>query len=370
MEMIRPAYGDPSVETQKVKMMFSPRELILPKFKTPITPRENLHRAAERKNPLWAPNTATDMVTIEMYNIYDEGPEGYQLGPNLASKEERYLYHDAFGNSWTYDRNAGGSCMTIGTRVCDDILEWENQIKFPDLHEYNIEDRAKRYVANEYDPTKAINLDLYHGPFQALSDLLGGFAEALEAMFVEPEACRAFYDRFADWMIWLMDKLFALYPADMVTIHDDWGTERDTFFSPKMLEELLYEPTKKMIDFAHSKGVIYQFHNCGANKRFLPYFADIGAEFFQLQRRVNDLPAYKKEWGNKIGYYAGVEGFAPGKKFSHDEIVNLVRASVDTFAPGGGWLAAIFGSDPEAMWDLSSELYCYSSEFYAKENSK
>jgi hypothetical protein len=59
---------------------------------------------------------------------------------------------------------------------------------------------------------------------------MGGYTDAMLAMAVEPEAVKAYFDRYADFMIELTDILCALYPADMITYHDDWGTERDTFF--------------------------------------------------------------------------------------------------------------------------------------------
>ena len=112
-----------------------------------------------------------------MCHLAAHGPAGMQLGPDLGAKEARYTYKDAFGNQWTWDKNAGGACMTPGTRVCDDILKWEEQIHFPDYHEFDLAESAAEFMAKRYDPSRVLHIDIYHGPFQALSDLLGGFAE-------------------------------------------------------------------------------------------------------------------------------------------------------------------------------------------------
>jgi uroporphyrinogen-III decarboxylase len=151
----------------------------------------------------------------------------------------------------------------------------------------------------------------------------------------------------------------------MFTVHDDWGTERDAFFSPEMMEELLFEPTKRIIDHVHSLGKLYQFHCCGKVDKFLPAFCALGPDFMQLQRRVNDIPAYKAQYGAQLGFHTGVEGLAPGKRYEEEELRSLIRQSVELFAPGGGFLPAVYGLSPEALWNACAELYCYGREYYA-----
>ncbi len=364
MKLERPAFGA-DVPTKKANMVFGPKNVAIPVFDTPVTPKENFYRAMRRDRPLWVPFPAADVQELHMSHLAAHGPEGLQLGPVLSSSADRYSYKDSFGNSWTFDKNAGGACMTPGTRVCDDILKWEEQIPFPDFHEFDIRETAAEFMRSRYDPSLALHIDIYHGPFQSLSDLLGGFAEALEAMFVEPEASRAFFDRFVDWMIWWIDTLSELYPVDMFTVHDDWGTEKDAFFSPAMMEELLYEPTKRLIDHVHGLGKLYQFHCCGRVDKFMEAFCALGPDLMQLQRRVNDTPKYKALYGGRLGFNTGLEGLEPGKAYGKEELAALVRANVDLFAPGGGFLPAIRGGSPETVWNIYSELYCYSREFYA-----
>ena len=359
----RPPFGA-AVETIPALNPFVKTDHRLPKFDLPITPKENFYRAARRDHPRWVPFPAADLQEKHMCHLANHGPEGLQLGPVLSAKVPRYEYMDSFGNHWTFDRNAGGACMTPGTRVCDDILQWERQVHFPDYHEFDLSDTAAAFMKTDYDPDKPLHIDIYHGPFQSLSDLLGGFAEALEAMFVEPEASRAFFDRFADWMIWWIDTLSALYPVDMFTVHDDWGTEKDAFFSPDMMEQLLFEPTKRIIDHVHGLGKLYQFHCCGRVDKFLDAFCALGPDFMQLQRRVNDTPEYKRRCGAHLGFNTGIEGMEPGKAYPKDELTKLIRASVDIFAPGGGFLPALRAPSPETLWDAYAEIYCYSREMY------
>ena len=360
MRYERPAFGS-EMETIPALSPFGGGGNRLPKFDRPITPKENFYRAARRDHPLWVPFPTADMQELHMCHLAEHGPEGYQLGPDLGAKAARYTYLDAFGNHWTWDRNAGGACMTPGTRVCEDILDWEEKIHFPDYHEWDLAESAGHFLKERYDPERLLHIDIYHGPFQALSDLLGGFAEALEAMFVEPEASRAFFDRFADWMIWWIDTLSELYPVDMFTVHDDWGTEKDAFFSPEMMRELLFEPTKRIIDHVHGLGKLYQFHCCGRVNKFLDDFCELGADFMQLQRRVNDTPNYKALYGDRLGFNTALEGDPAA------DLIGSVRNTIDLFAAGGGFSLMVRPASPETLWNMYSEFYCYSREFYDRE---
>ncbi len=362
MTFERPAFG--TGKTKRALFPFGGPEVFLPAFELPISVKENFYRAARRDSPCWVPFPPADIQELHMCHLAAHGPAGMQLGPDLSAKETRYTYFDAFGNNWTWDLNAGGDCMTPGTRVCDDVLKWEAQVHFPDYHEFDIAETAADFMKNRRDPDRVLHIDIFHGPFQALADLLGGFAEALEAMFVEPEASRAFFDRFADWMIWWIDTLSALYPVDMFTVHDDWGTEKDAFFSPAMMEELLFEPTKRIIDHVHSLGKLYQFHCCGKVDKFLPAFCELGADFMQLQRRVNDTPAYKALYGDRLGFNTELEGLVTGKEYSLEEVAEIVRRSVGLFASGGGFLPLVRSASPERYWTIAAELFCSSRELY------
>ena len=115
MRYTRPAFGA-DVPTIPALNAFFPNTDRLPKFDLPITPKENFYRAARRDKPRWVPFPAADLQEKHMCHLANHGPEGLQLGPVLSAKEARYEYMDSFGNHWTWDKNAGGACMTPGWR--------------------------------------------------------------------------------------------------------------------------------------------------------------------------------------------------------------------------------------------------------------
>ena len=370
MKYPRPEFGDPSVKTQTVTVPYSGEQLEAPVFDTPITPKENFKLAAARNSPLWVPNALTDIQGLVTQAVAGHDVRGMQIHNDMARKAtEDYLFYDWFGASWTWVCSAGGAMLTPGTIVLEDITEWEKKLEWPDLSEWGFEEKAAQYMKDTYNPSKIMQYDLGRGCTERLVSIMGGYTEAMTALAVEPEAISDFFNRYMDFMISVFDKMNSLYPLDMVTLHDDWGTERDTFFSEKMMEELVFEPTKRFVDHVKSKGVIFEMHSCGNITRFAPYMIELGADLLQIQRRAVDVPMLKKQYGDKIGFNGMIEGIVPGASCTEEEIVAAVRSSVDTYAAGGGFYTGIPFRDPKDIWTSLSELYAYSREYYDAERA-
>jgi hypothetical protein len=45
----------------------------------------------------------------------------------------------------------------------------------------------------------------------------------------------------------------------------------------------------------------------------------------------------------------------------------MVRNTVELYAKGGGFYASIHSQDPKQLWELITELYAYSREYYDRE---
>ncbi len=361
MSYLRPDYLDPGIKTEKTRDLFGNVLPEIPKFTKPITPIENFRRVAARQAPLWVPNSLSDFHNL----LFQDLAVGEQIGPDLSLKATQdYDFYDWFGVPLRWCVSAGGATNKPGTHLLDDINKWEKTIKFPDLKAWDWQTKADAFMKNEYKTDKAVQIDLHNGLIQRLIAVLGGYTEGMFALSLEPEAVKDFFERLAIHMMELVDLLCSLYPVSLMTIHDDWGTEKDTFFSPKMMEELVFEPTKRIIDHIKSKGISFMLHSCGNITRFIPYMIDMNVDFLQIQRRAVDIPLMKIKYGDKIGFNTGIEGYVPGKVYSRNEIIHMVRKTVDIYGQGGGFYVNIFEREPETLWSIVSELFLYSREHY------
>ena len=372
MEYPRPAYLEPGVKTTTNKTAFGAVPIVAPLFDAPISARENFVRAARRENPLWAPVSYSDIQSLLINELADEKPAvggslGVQLGPRFTEMPDYdYIFHDAHGNSWSWVAQAGGAMLTPGTKVLEDICDWEKVLKLANVGDWSFRETAERFMKNKYDPDKVMHINIHQGLTEMLVAFIGGYEQGMVAMAVEPEACRDFFAAYAQYMIDFFDFLSTLYPIDFITYHDDWGTEKDTFFSERMMEELVYEPTKKIVDHIKGKGKIFELHTCGKIERFLPYMCDLGIDLLQIQRRANDMPKLKQEYGHRIGFNAPIEGIdrAAGADCTDSKLVELIQKTVQIYGKGGGLYPWLFETDPEKVWLVASELYCCSREYY------
>ncbi len=368
MKYERPVFQAPGVPTARKKLLFSSAEVDYPIFDYPVTPRENFKLAAARKTPYWMPNSITDDQLIMPQELVTGDVRGMQSSADFGRvATENYTFYDWFNTNWTWVCSAGGPMLTPGTCLCEDITQWEKDVVFPDLNEWDFQTHAEYFIKNVYDPKKLLHISVGQGATERFISIVGGYTEGMIALAVEPDAVRDFLNRFVDFTIEYFDLICSLYPVDMITYHDDWGTERDTFFGEKMMEEIVFEPTKRFFDYVKSKDVIIEFHCCGNNTRFMPYMIDLGVDFLQIQRRAMDIPELKKKFGDKIGFNIGIEGAEIGVSYSKEDYIKMIRNTVDTYGKGGGAYMNIFDPNPENVWNVVSELYAYSREFYDKE---
>ena len=354
MKYIRPAYGDPNIKTCFKKSPFRAGGYEVPIVNDrPIPIRENFRLAAQCQKPLWVPNSNTDFNFAMLYMV-NGMPEA-----DWTAKE-RYYFKDWFGVDWMFVPEAGGPMLKPNTQFLDDITEWKEKVIFPNLDDYDFEGYCKRWWET-CDPEKVTHINIGQGCTERLVALRGGYTDAMCDMALEPEAVRDFLDAFADWECRIIDKVCQYLPVDYMTYHDDWGTERDTFFSGVMMEDMVFEPTKKIFDHIHEKGAIVQLHSCGKIERFLPYMVEMGVNTLQIQARANDFKAYKEKYGDKLALEVMI---MPDPSWGKEQVISKIHEVVDTYGEGGGLVSSFAGGDPEILWDGTMELYYYSREKY------
>ena len=348
-------YKDPRAAVEHVGTSIRPMDI--PVFDRPIPLRDNFKRVLNHEDPVWVPNALNDF--------------NYVLGGDLSGLSdlrfdftERCDWTDLFGCVWEWVPIDGGSMLKPNQKpVVEDITEWEKSVVWPDLSEDRIKACCEAVLARPYHyPDKMNYYDFGQGCTERLVAILGGYTEAMVAMAEEPEACRDFMCELSRFHCEMFDKISKYFPTDMIMYHDDWGTERDSFFSERMMDEIVYEPSEIFFREVKESGVAIDFHSCGKVERFLPHFVSLGADFLQLQPRCNDLAAYKEKYGDKIGFDVYL------LPITTEIITSDARNYTDTLGANGGLISTIFGAnnaaEEEMLWYGMYELNSYSREYY------
>jgi uroporphyrinogen-III decarboxylase len=85
----------------------------------------------------------------------------------------------------------------------------------------------------------------------------------------------------------------------MFMFHDDWGSQRETFFAPDVAEEMLVPHIRRLTDFVHSKGRFCDMHSCGQNLKQVPNMIKCGFDSWSGQP-MNDTAKEYELYGDKI----------------------------------------------------------------------
>ncbi len=320
------------------------------KLDYPISPKENLKLVLDKKKPVWAPNMLQEKGMTFCPHDNDRPAFG-QSGL------------DWFGVSWTYVDVVGGQMVTPDTFILKDPLEWEEKMIFPDLDAMDFSVGAEE-AEKMIDPDKLTFYLLQDGLFERLLSICNP-TDVLCFLIEEPESAKRYFNRMADYKIALMDKVIREWaPFDAFINSDDWGTQISTFISPEMYREYLFEPMKRITDFAHSRGKYIDYHSCGKVETLVPQMVELGADMWEAQT-MNDLVKIKGEYGNRLPLQIPMDPMyvaRPG--VSDEEILAYVRNYLDTYGQGGGLMVSYAAQNAHVNEIIVKEVFRYSMEMY------
>lgn len=234
-----------------------------------MTPKENLLAMYHHQKIDIMPMPFEDEFNVYPVNGFTERPANNQGG------------RDWFGCLWEYSDVARAAAPDIREHLLDDICDWREVVKFPDLDTWDWEEAVKLDRLEEADREhQVINVVILNGMFERLHVLMG-FEEALCALVLEPEEVGAFFDAMADFKCRLLDKIKAYYRPDVVTFHDDWGTQRGPFMSPETWRTLIKPRIQRIVDHAHELGILFIMHSCGKYDQLIPDISEMGIDVLQ-----------------------------------------------------------------------------------------
>ena len=115
--------------------------------------------------------------------------------------------------------------------------------RFPDLNDVDFIGLQEKFLKENEGDDRVLFMNLGSFITEKLVSILGGYEQGMIALMEEPEAVKDFFWAYSKFTVDYYRKMTQLVKLDFVNYHDDFGTERDTFFSEKIMEDLVYEPT-------------------------------------------------------------------------------------------------------------------------------
>jgi hypothetical protein len=336
---------------QEIKIPTMPTFMPLIKHDYPITERENLMRALNRQKPMWMPNLYRSSQ-LPPWAAYNDMPDSMEADGS-----------DWFGIQYQYSA-AQGSPTPI-THAFSEIGEWREKIAWPDLDNWDWLQGADGFVRDERFASAGL---FGNGLFERLH-IFEGFEQALVDLISEPEECRAFFEKLADYKIDVFRRMNDIYHYDYVVYNDDWGTARAPFFSLDLFEATVYEPTIRVVRAMQEGGAKVIFHNCGLIDSFIPHLVnDIRADALEIQT-LNDIKGILQNYGDRVTVeYHADQYLMYDPETTPEQARRHAREIVDTYGahvnPGAGVMISAGAFSEEVFYAFEDEIFNYSLEKY------
>jgi hypothetical protein len=258
----------------------------------------------------------------------------------------------------------------------DRIASWRDVLKAPDISGIDWEKMVRENVEKSgIDRTQtAMALNLHFGYFQHLMSFMG-FTEGLMAFYEEPEHVKEILDYLSEFYMAVADQVIDLYKPDILTFMDDTAAWANSFISPEIYREFIMPHHEKWAKRGRDRGLLMTMHNCGKSESAVPMWVEMGIRSWDPAQTCNDLAAIKKQYKGKMTIAGGWDGRGRllADDVSEEEIRQSVRDTIDTYAPGGGFVwcgGFLTGVDDKTGMEknriLMDEVVKYGRDFYKR----
>ncbi len=149
---------------------------------------------------------------------------------------------------------------------------------------------------------------------------------------------------------------------DVVSCSDDVSDARGSILSPEMYDEFIKPRHRRYFETIRSlTPATILYHSCGAVAGLIPSFIDMGIDFInpvQVSAANMDPQRLKAEYGDKIGFWGGIDTTRVLPFGTPDSVAADVRQRLRDLAGGGGYvLAAVHNLQPDVPAENIVAMY-------------
>jgi uroporphyrinogen decarboxylase len=211
---------------------------------------------------------------------------------------------------------------------------------------------AEASAKDIYENTDLALMGRFGGPIIEMGAYLLGFERWMMRAASEPEFAAAFLDKVTDVQI-AFDRVgiqaAAKYLHILKVSGEDLGMQTRTLYSPRMFHGLILPRLKRRWQAARqlldeiNPSVKIMLHSCGSIRKFIPDLIEAGIQVLDpVQPHAADMDSFdlKREFGEKLVFHGGIDIQQVLPFGTQQEVEEEVRARINAFAPGGGYILA------------------------------
>lgn len=173
-----------------------------------------------------------------------------------------------------------------------------------------------------------------------------GMDTMLIALIEDPDWCREMFTHQLDVSLALLEMVWGEgYHFDALRWPDDMGFKGKQFFSLQTYRDILKPLHRRVIDWAHSKGIPAYLHSCGNIAPFIPELVELGLDALnpiEVKAGLDPL-AIKREFGDRLTLHGGMNALLWNDL---DNLEAVIREHVPLLKQGGGFIFATDHSIP------------------------
>jgi hypothetical protein len=139
---------------------------------------------------------------------------------------------------------------------------------------------------------------------------LHGFQNVLEDLYLERERIEMLADRIVEFNLRIIANIVSRFPGQIqgFSYSDDWGTQLDTFISPKLWKEFFLPRYQKIASAAHAAGWHVWMHSCGRINKVIPGIIEAGINVLNLEQpRVLGIEEIGHQFAGKVCFSSGCD---------------------------------------------------------------
>lgn len=294
--MTIPAFNEKELEVKAETFgLYGP----VPLYNYPVSIAEGYMAALKDRKPIWQITGLENQVFTPSI-IPDNVARAFVFEAKPFDADNCGGGKDMFGIEWEYVPQVGGSMVRPGNPFMEDMYDWKEKIVWPNPDEWDWEGSAE--LNKDYVNTgNNIQVWFQTGWYERLISFME-FENAIMALFDEDqqELILEFFDKLADLYIKIIDNYVKYFPQiGTFYMHDDWGSQKETFFSPALVEKMIVPSMRKVTDHIHSLGRVAELHSCGQIMKQVPNMIKAGWDSWSGQV-MNDTQALYEQYGDQI----------------------------------------------------------------------
>lgn len=322
-----------------------------------ITERENILKFYKHEHPDHLPDTRY-LRMVPIFG-YPERPIDPRVAKMLQLDTERFPQYqvsmkDWFGVEYVTEPDSGAMPDCTKTPVLTDITKWREQVKFPDLDAYDVEDAYLFDHIDTVDREKEVLLLMVQCGIYERFHALAGMENAMMWMLEEPEETAELLSAIADFKMRMFEKLIKYYKPDILRQHDDYGAQHAMQMSPDLWRKMIKPHIARFVKLCHDNGVFYEQHSCGFMEPIVPDFVEIGVDCWNGMH-INDVLKLKEITGGKLNFHMSLDhqrymADDYAGKLTEESLRKDIRQTITACAKGGSYVPTLALAGGDNKW--------------------